>query len=731
MSVIQSIREKYAKWAVVAIALALLGFILTDYFTAKNRMFGGGNSTIVGSVNGKKINYIDFETRLKAIDEQSQAQAQQQGREFSESDRYQNNEQLWNQEVEQVIMEKEFEKLGIEVSNKEFNEWLFGQNPPQDLRQRFSDQQGIYDAAAAQNAINQMKRSTNQADKDQLNIYLATLLYSRKLEKYNSLLTSSINYPKWYVERQNAEAAALAKISYVGYPYTKISDSTIKVSDKEIEEHVNKNKEQFKQEEARSIAYVFFDAAPTVADSAAARKQLADLKPEFAAAPEPAIFLSRYGSSIDYFDAYIGNSEIKIPAKDSVLVLAKNAVYGPYLDQHSYVLAKMIDFKGMPDSVKARHILISTFDPQANQQLLDDSVAKKRIDSIEVAIKEGAKFDSLVKKFSDDKGSAEKGGVLPNPQNPATNYFTAGQMVKEFNDFCFEGKTGEKKVVKTVFGYHLIEILDQKNFQPHYKVAYFAKNIIASDETEQAVLEEASKFASESEDLKSFEANTAKSKGRYKKLEATNIKPNDISIQGLSQGFNQAVTCRQLVREVYKADKGDILKQERIGDTKIGYKYVVAAVTDILKEGTQPAYIARPKVEPILRNEKKAAEIKKMIGKVSTLEAVAIALKDSIITIDSLRMTGGDKLGFEPKVLGAVFNPTNKGKLISEPIVGSNGVYVVRVDDLTTTSVVNGDIESQQSQMRQRAKQMQSFYSSPIAVMRKTAKIKDNRRNFY
>ena len=109
MSVIQSIRERYAKWAVIAIALALLGFILTDYFQAKNRM-GPGNSTTVGSVNGKKIDYIDFESRLKIMNDQAQAQAQQQGTEYGEAESHQNNERLWNQEIEQIVMSSEFKK---------------------------------------------------------------------------------------------------------------------------------------------------------------------------------------------------------------------------------------------------------------------------------------------------------------------------------------------------------------------------------------------------------------------------------------------------------------------------------------------------------------------------------------------------------------------------------------------------------------------------------------------
>ena len=735
MSVIQSIREKYAKWAVVAIALALLGFILTDYFQAKNRM-GPGNSTTLGSVNGKKIDYVAFETKLKARDEQQQAMAQQQQQEYTEAQKRQTAEGLWNQEVEEIIMASQFNEVGIDVGKKEFNDYLFGKNPPQDLRQRFSDQQGNYDGAAAQNAINQLKRSPNQADRDQLDAYLAAMEYTRKLEKYNSILTNSVYYPKWYVEKQNAEAAAIAKASFVSYPYSKISDSTIKIADSEIEEYVSKNKSQFKQTESRSIAYAIFDAAPTVQDSAVVEKNIQDLKAEYETDTLPVKFLARYGSSIQYFDGYVGKAQIQVPAKDSIFTLPKGGVYGPYLDNHTYVLAKLIDTRSMPDSVKARHILIGTFDPQSNQQLLPDSVAKKRIDSIDVAIKGGARFDSLAVKYSTDQSSAVKGGLLSNPNNPATNYYTINQMVKEFNDFSFEGKTGEKKIVKTLFGYHLIEILDQKNFQPHYKVAYFAKNIIASDETERAVLEDASKFVAESRDLKTFNDNITKSNGRVQKFEATNIGPNDISIQDIDQrltagAYGQVVPCRTLVREIYKADEGDVLKQERIGDAQMGYKYVVAVVTDVLKEGTQPAYVARPMVEGILRNKKKAEQIKQKIGKVSTLEAAASALQDSIVTADSLRITGTIGKITDAKVLGAIFNQANKGKVISEPIAGRDAVFVVRVDDLSTTSVAVMDIQMQKDQMRQRAKQMQSFYSSPVKLLKDKASIKDNRRNFY
>jgi len=732
MSVIQSIREKYAKWAVVAIALALLGFILTDYFQAKERM-GPGDSTTLGTVNGKKIDWNNFELKLKGINEETQRNARSMGRQVSEAELQQNNEQLWNNEVEQIIMVPEFKKAGIDVGSREFNDWLFGPGAPNEMRRAFGDQQGNFDGATAQSQINQIKRTGEPLQKEQLDNFLGALEYSRKLQKFNALLTSSVYYPKWFVEKQNAEGAGLAKVAFVRHAYSNIPDSAIKVSDEEVEEYVNKHKSQYRQDEVRNISYVVFDAAATAADSAAARQQLDSLKAEFAAEPEPAKFISRYGGTMEYFDEYNGKAQIQVPAKDSIFALAKNEVYGPYLDQHTYVLAKLIDTRPMPDSVKARHILIQTFDPQNQQQLLDDSTAKKRIDSIETAIKGGAKFDSLVVKYSADQSSAVQGGVLSNPQNPATNYYTYGQMVKEFNDFSFEGKKGDKKVVKTVFGYHYIEILDQKNFQPYYKIAYFSKNIIASPETLQAAEEEASKFSSESNDLKSFEANIAKTNGKYIKLAANNIRPNDIMIQGL----DAYGPSRQLAREIYKADKGEVLKVQRVGDIQTGYKYVVVAITDVLKEGIQPVYVARagtggsPSVDRILKDKKKAEQIKQMIGKVTTLEAAAAVLKDSIVVADSVRINGGRYIN-DPKALGAIFNPANKGKVIPEPIAGRDAVYVVRVDDLTTTSVALMDPEMQRAQMRNNTMGTQMRQPNrPVDIIKKVSKIKDNRRNFY
>jgi peptidyl-prolyl cis-trans isomerase D len=717
MSVIQSIRDKYARWAVIAIAVSLLGFILMDAFAGRTGLFSNSRSTTIGKINGESIEETDF---AKKVNEQ-EAYYQSQGMEVTEDRRQQLISDVWEQQVNDVVMGKEYNELGLTVGDRELKDILYGANPPENLKKGFTDPKtGIFNAVAAQQRINQIKKSGTPQEKQQIQQFEEALKSQRLMSKYMALLANTIYYPKWFLEKRNADNGFLAKASYVTIPYASISDSTVKITDSEIEDYIKDHKKDFEQkDETHSFSYISFSAAPSVSDSQATKKQVGDLKGQFAAATDPAAFIARQGGSTEFFDGYVPKSKIQVPAKDSIFALSKGQVFGPYLDANTYALAKLIDVKTMPDSAKARHILIQTNDPQSGQTLMDDSMAKKLIDSIKVAIDKGARFDSLAKKYSNDKGSAEKGGLLATPQ---TDYFPQGQMVKAFNDFVFNGKTGDRQIVKTEFGYHLVEILDQKSPEPQYKIAYFTKQIIASQETDNQANNQATQFAGDSRDLKSFNSNFEKNlrpKG-YNKLIASDIKPMDFSINGI-QG-----SARSFIKDIFNANSGDVIGPERVGDN-----YIVAVVTEVNKPGLESVNKARPTIEPILKNRKKGEIIKKNIGQFSTLEQVASKSNQQIQSLDSLRFSGGsNQLGYEPKIIGAVFNPSNKGKVVPELITGTQGAYALRVDNVTTTPVDASNVEQQRKMMEMQDRQTMQ-YRSPVDVLKKTASIKDYRSKFY
>ncbi len=710
MSIIQSIRDKYARVAVVAIALALVGFILTDYFSGRGGNTGGGGRNTVGVVNGTKINTEEFARKVQ----QTEEMMKQQGYPANATTSQMATEQTWNGEVNRIVLAGEFKKLGMRIEKKELGDILYGPNAPQDLKQQLTDPNtGVFDPVLAKQQVDQMLKSkqTPQDQKDRFNNYVYQLEQQRMTEKFVSMLSNSVNYPRWYVEKQNADNSLMAKVSMVKEVYASIPDSTIKLEDKEISDYINKHKEEYKQLESRSINYVTFSAAPSAADSLAAKNRVLALKAEFDTTDNVEQLLLREGVN-NFYNGYISGKSIQIGVKDSIFRLATGGVYGPYLDGGSWVMAKKIDAKPSPDTVKIRHILIST-------ESRDTATAYKLADSIRLAIAKGSNFDSLAAKFSDD-GTKDKGGIYEGVYS--------GQMVPPFNDFIFLNPVGSKAVVKTEFGYHYTEILEQKGSTIAYKIAQLPKEIYASEETITEALNKASQFAGESRDQKSFDANFEKTlkPQNYIKGIAPEIKPNDAQVQGVG-------VSRLFVKNIYKAELGETMNPELVNDS-----YVVAIVTEINKEGTMPVAKARTLVEPMLKNKKKAEVLKQKLGSITTLEAASAAWGGKPIeTVDSLRLnsrSNSPALGYEPRVSGAAFNPANKGKVIPEAIAGISGVYVVRVDNISATPSTEGSVADQRKSMSMQKKMELSNPQSPAHpafILKNAATVRDKRAEIY
>ncbi|WP_207511258.1 peptidylprolyl isomerase [Longitalea luteola] len=711
MSVIQTIRDK-AAWIIIgAIALALIAFIVQDALQGGGGGLFRGNNTTLGKVNGTSIDVRDFEQRYKMAEENYRAQN------YPVNDQLRNQirESLWNEFVEDALMADEYAKLGIAISDKEVGDILYGANPPQMLRQQFTDSTGVYNAQMAYQAIRSLKKNTPQYNSF-WGEFVPALEKSRQREKFTSLLGKSMYVPKWLLEKTNAENSQRSSISYVNVPYSSIPDSSIKVTDEDVKEYVEKYKELYKQENERSLVYVTFDAAPSAADSQAVYNTVAAQKDALAAANTPAEVqnvLATNSSETPFFDGYVLSSRMQMSNADTLRQLADGQMMGPYLDGPNYTLAKMIGRRSMPDSVKCRHILVKIADQQG--QTRTDSAAKKLIDSIVTAIKGGASFDSMVVKFSDDAGSKDKGGEYEFTSMQFSN------LSKEFAEVIFYGNVGDKKVVKvenaSYSGYHYIEVLNQKKFETAYKIAYLSRPVVPSDETVNGASGMAAQFAAESRSLKAFDDNANKKK--LNKFPAE-VKESDFMIMGLGES-------REIIRWAFNdAKKGSVAEHPYL----VGDKYVVPAVTAVSEKGTMSVEKARPLVEYKIRNNKKAENIIKKIGNAATLEAVAQATGQQVLKADSVVFNSNfiPNVGNELKVLGASFNKEYQAK-VSPPIKGEIGVFVIKVDNISAVPNPNFDAKAQQAAMQQQMGTMIGYRA--IEIMKKSADIKDNRIKFF
>ncbi len=692
MSIIQNIRDKGAWIIFTIIVIALVAFVLQDGIGKQ------GNTTItdLGTVNGVSINKINFEEKLE-IQVQNYAS---QGVKREQLIGF-----LWNQEIDRILYIKEEEALGISVGNKEITDVLFGTESP--FKQEFTDPNtGEFKVNDAKQAIAQVKKSKNQEQINQIEkMYIEPSIENRLRNKYQALIVKGLQVPSWMVQKQYNELNSIANIDIVGIPYSSISDSTIKVTDDEVASYIKENAASFQVEEAsKTINFVGFSAAPTSVDSASVLNAITALKAEFQDALDPAVFLNKAGSDLPYYNSYISGKSLQIPNKEAIIASGVGNTYGPYVDGKNYTIAKVIGVKQWPDSASVRHILIATAG-QNGQIVRDDSSAKKLIDSIKSAIAGGVSFDAMVQKYSDDAGSKEKGGKY--------EMFPQAQMVGPFNDFSFDNSVGSKGVVKTDFGYHYIEVLKQTPRSPAYKIAYLSKAILPSSETIGAASAAAAAFASASKDIKSFNQEAVKLNKQT--FPASGIKSMDYEIPGIGES-------RSLVRWVYENDLNTVSEPTEVGDS-----YYVAIISGEEKAGLASVASAKPQVEGIIRDQKKAIQIKEKL-KGNTLEAIAANAKTIVQPADSINFNYSmiPGIGNEPKLVGAAFNKAFLNKP-STPIAGNAGVFVISVKSQGAKAATQ-DLASFESDLLNRTRSV--IYRTNIGL-KKVAKIKDNRMKVY
>ena len=707
MSIIQSLRDRAAVLLTALIAISLIGFLVQDAFVGRSRGAFSGRSSSVGSINGKKIDLLEFNDKVNMLEQNYRSRGMQSNEMLTQNV----VDGVWNNYVQEELIRDAADQLGLGLTAKEMGSLLFSDDAPQEFKQLFTDPKtGQYDVNQAKTWFTNLKKSKKAEDLKSVNEQLMNPLVNKLLlDKYNSIFVQGAYVPKWMTEKLSADNDGIASISYVSVPYAAVSDSlnNVKITDAEINEYVAAHKDDFKQEKARSIAYVVFDANPSSADSAKVFGDLINLKEQFRTTEDPKAMVTRNNSKVPYYDGYVLKSRLQMAAKDTIAALPAGTVFGPYLDGGNYTLARKLDTKSLPDSMKVRHILIGTVNPQTGAAIRPDSVAKKLADSLFAVIKSGGDFRALAASFSEDEGSKANGGEYN------LSSVEMASMVPEFKDFGTYRKVGDRDVIKTSFGYHIMEVLSQKNFQESYKVAYIAKPIVSSPETDNAASAAATQFAGNSRDLKAFEENVTKMK--LNKRLADNVGEMDYTVAGMPS--------RQLVKWIYDNKVGTVSEPTDLKD-----KYVVVAITNSYDEGVQPANAARTMVEPILRNRKKAAEIIKKTGSAATLEAIAAVHGLQPGLADSVRFADAfiKNLGSEPKVIGAAFDKNNQTKL-SAPVEGTNGVYYVKVNSIGALPNAMANTEQQRKALETQLRQYANF--STLEALRKSADIKDTRRD--
>ena len=716
MAVIQKIRDKYAKVAGFIIALALVGFILMDAASGK---FGFGDlfgrNTSVAKVNGEAIDQKDFARRISEYETLYELYAK--GRKLDDAARAQLHDQALREMIFEKLVAGQIKKLGIDTTKEEMQDMIKGANPDPMIMQfpYFQDDKGQFNPQALM-AFEQRKDpsfSQEQGKKalEQWDIVKSYVKRNRIIQKFNALVVNGVYTPKFMIDRQMKDQNNMASIRFVKIPYTTVNDNEVKVTDADLQDYMKKHAAIYTIDDpSRSIDYISFDVVPSHDDTAKVLDALNKVKAEFGTTADNESFVNR-NSDEQYTGAYVSKKSMMSQYADSIMNLPVGAVYGPYFENGNYKLTKVVAKQVLPDSVKCRHILIKTED--RGQAVAADSVVKKKIDSVEAMAKGGADFKELVNKYSQDDGSKATGGEYD---------FTLAQrtsLSKEFADFIFEGKPGDKKIVKVsndnYAGYHYIEIISQKGEEPTAKLAVVTKALFAGQETEQDAYAKANEFAGKNTTAKAFDDAVAKQ--NLQKRVAPNVKVNDFTVQGLG-------SSRDIIKWMYTAKVGDVS-----GVFPLDGRYIIAKLTDVQDKGLAKLDAnTRPVIEAAIKSQMKAKLIKEKYKSVASLESLSQTAGQPIQQADSFNAYNSfsQTLGYEPKVVGYSFSNSLKQGAVSPGIQGQDGVFFITLVNRQEVNRPADPMMLNQQKMMLEMQNKNAIANMLQEIFRRTASIKYN-----
>ena len=698
MALISEIRNR--SWIlIVLIGLAMLGFIFMDMFSG-NRSILSGSGMHVGAVNGEDIDQREYERAYSAL--------------YSTGggDAYQQRQQLWNYMVEDRLVRAEAREIGLMVTEEELSDLISGTTLSPIIQQRFRDPQTNQVNRENLNSFRDAEADGTISDPTVVDPARANFWFFQKTEvnkqrlqdKLASLVAKAMYTPDWMAKEVAKGQETRLDMAFVKVPYDSIPDTAITLTDADYEAFMQEEGYRFRRkEDGRGIAYVAFPVVATAADSASLLSTLESLKAKWPSAKSDSTFITQNRGTFP--GTYFPNDQLP----EAVVGAEVGTIVGPYSDNGSYAITKVIDRMSVPDSVEARHILLPA---QASSRSLADSLI--------TLIENGTNtFAELAQQFSTDTGSGADGGDL--------GYSAVGRMVPEFNDLIFyRAKEGELNTVVTEFGLHIVEVTGRKMGKgtTGTRIATISRAIEPSSETQKKIRQQAASFAQTHRTVAALR-------------EAVQAEPNLTLVDGIIVGPNDYTvgqlpssnSSRDMVKYAFDPRDGEVAPLVYAYKADEGFydgQYVVAATTGEIKAGIPDALSVKTLIEPEVMQRKKAALVAQA-G--SDLASVAARYNVEVDTVTAVNFGASfiPQLGPEAKVLAKAFSTPSQ--TVAGPIAGSTAIFMImpltRTEPQESTADLQGIRQSRQTQRTNSVKSRMGY------AMRESADIVDGRQRFY